>query len=185
MSTIILNEFLPLMVLSPVTILAFVYIPLNTVTSMYGMNIQQINGNGHRLGSFILTAIIALTITGLIWFLVWLLMSYSALQDSYFDRERHSETRSEHECGLEKRVPMFCWLLLHGHSRWLWASGAWWRLLTNSDSKMYEVNEDIKKWNAGGERGPTPNACQYIFGKIRLESPEVRQFTVDKPTDIC
>ena len=54
-------------VLLSVTILAFVYVPLNTVTSIYSMNIKQMNGSGQNLTSFVVTAILALFVTGSVW----------------------------------------------------------------------------------------------------------------------
>ena len=50
-----------------VTILAFIYVPINLATSVFGMNLQELNQNGQRFWSFIVTAIIALLITGFVW----------------------------------------------------------------------------------------------------------------------
>ena len=51
-----------------VTILAFIYVPINLATSVFGMNLQQLNQNGQNFWSFVVTAIVALLITGLVWF---------------------------------------------------------------------------------------------------------------------
>ncbi|KAL8887424.1 MAG: hypothetical protein Q9215_005002 [Flavoplaca cf. flavocitrina] len=51
------------------TILAFVYVPLNLASSIYGMNIQQLNGNGQSVWVFVVTAVIALFITAGTWYL--------------------------------------------------------------------------------------------------------------------
>lgn len=51
-----------------VTILAFVYVPINLATSIYGMNLQQLNHTGQNAWSFILTVLVSLFVTGLLWF---------------------------------------------------------------------------------------------------------------------
>ena len=51
-----------------VTILAFVYVPLNLATSIFGMNLQQLNQSGRSIWSFLVTAIVSLLVTGSIWF---------------------------------------------------------------------------------------------------------------------
>ena len=53
-----------------VTILAFVYVPLNLATSIFGMNLSELNGSGKRLWVFLATAIIAVLIAGTSWFLL-------------------------------------------------------------------------------------------------------------------
>lgn len=50
-----------------VTILAFIYVPINLATFIFGMNIQQLNGNGQNLWVFFTTAIIGLIVTGGSW----------------------------------------------------------------------------------------------------------------------
>lgn len=52
-----------------VTILAFVYVPLNLASSIYGMNIQQLNGSGQSVWVFVVTAVVALLITAGTWYL--------------------------------------------------------------------------------------------------------------------
>lgn len=56
--------------IAAVTILAFVYVPLNMATSIFGMNIQELNQSGHKVWMFVLTAVLALLVTAGGWFLV-------------------------------------------------------------------------------------------------------------------
>ena len=53
-----------------VTILAFVYVPLNLATSIFGMNLSELNGSGKNLWVFLTTAVVALVITATTWFLI-------------------------------------------------------------------------------------------------------------------
>lgn len=51
-----------------VTVLAFVYVPLNLATSIFGMNLQQLNNNGQQIWVFIITAVAAILVTAGLWF---------------------------------------------------------------------------------------------------------------------
>ena len=53
-----------------VTVLAFVYVPLNLATSIFGMNLSELNGSGKKLWVFLATAVIAVQIAGTSWFLL-------------------------------------------------------------------------------------------------------------------
>lgn len=48
-----------------VTVLAFIFIPISLASSIFGMNVQQINETGHSIFPFIYTSIVLLTISGL------------------------------------------------------------------------------------------------------------------------
>ena len=47
--------------------LAFVFIPINLASSVYGMNVQEINETGHSIWGFLVTASVLLTMSGLAW----------------------------------------------------------------------------------------------------------------------
>ena len=53
--------------LSIVTVLAFIFIPINTASSVYGMNVQEINETGHSIWTFFVTALVLLACSGLAW----------------------------------------------------------------------------------------------------------------------
>ena len=36
---------------------------------------------------------------------------------------------------------MLVWLQQHGHTGWMWESGAWWRLLINNSSRAWSPGE--------------------------------------------
>ena len=115
--------------LSIVTILAFVYVPLNLATSIFGMNIQELNGNGRNIWIFILTALIALLITGGFWFLIEVVNALPVWR-----QERSSSTKipgSGPSFSIGFRVIMIVWLVWTRHVRWLWTSGALYCILTN------------------------------------------------------
>jgi hypothetical protein len=48
-----------------VTVLAFIFIPISLASSIFGMNVQQMNETGHSIFPFIYTSIVMLTISGL------------------------------------------------------------------------------------------------------------------------
>ena len=55
--------------------LAFFFIPVSLATSIYGMNIQQINQTGHDMWVFVVTAITLLAVALLAWALSFLINS--------------------------------------------------------------------------------------------------------------
>jgi hypothetical protein len=48
-----------------VTVLAFIFIPISLASSIFGMNVQQVNGTGRGVWSFVYTSIVLLTISAL------------------------------------------------------------------------------------------------------------------------
>ena len=52
------------------TILAFFYIPLNLATSVFGMNLQQLNNSGTSVKVFLGIAVVLLFLTGLSWLIL-------------------------------------------------------------------------------------------------------------------
>ena len=98
---------------SIVTILAFVYVPLNLATSVFGMNLQQLNGSGKSMKAFLLTAIVALVITVTVWWLmeegrhyrIW--RTRIAGMDGN-DTDTYSKTAA---CTVLLRIRMLTWII--------------------------------------------------------------------------
>ena len=44
-----------------VTVLAFVFVPISLASSIFGMNVQQINHSSHSIWAFVVTAVVVLT----------------------------------------------------------------------------------------------------------------------------
>ena len=84
------------------------------------MNIEQLNGSGQRLSVFITTAVVTLAVTGGSWFLIEQVNSYRKWRkrrpDAPYDRET--------QFALVIRLAMLVFLISHGHSKWMWKSGA-------------------------------------------------------------
>jgi len=115
-----------------VTILDFVYVPLNLATSVFGMNLQQLNGNGRSLRDFVLTAILTLLVTGGAWLVSGAASSYKNWQKGRWKREKPLNRLQKPEYSIAERCAMVVWLLRQGHGSWMRRSGAWWRILQNS-----------------------------------------------------
>ena len=52
-----------------VTILAFIFVPISLASSIYGMNVQQINDTAHDMWNFVVLAISMLTVACIAWLL--------------------------------------------------------------------------------------------------------------------
>ena len=120
---------------SAVTVLAFVYVPLNLATSIFGMNLNELNGSGKRMWVFLCTAIIALLTTGALWYVLEEVNNYLRWQKE----TRYEDVKNDFTLG--QRIGMLVWLHQYGHTGWMWESGAWWRLLMNSGSRALTPSE--------------------------------------------
>ena len=127
-----------------VTVLAFVYVPLNLATSIFGMNLSELNGSGKELWVFLVTAIIAVLIAGTSWFLLEEGNNYRV-----WKMRRVPDTRTRFTVGA--RLAMLAWLWRKGHTKWAWKSDAWWRVLTDSASRLSEPEEASRL-----------TACEYV-----------------------
>ena len=76
---------------------------------------------------FLCTAIIALLTTGALWYVLEEVNNYL--------RWRKRTHYVENEFTLGQRTAMLVWLQQNGYTGWMWESGAWWRILFNSDSR--------------------------------------------------
>lgn len=95
------------------------------------MNIEQLNGNGQHVWVFILTAVVALTITGGSWFVIEQINSYRKWQRRSTDEQYDGNTHFS----LAVRLALIALLLSRGHTRWTFKSGAWWRLIIDHRSR--------------------------------------------------
>ena len=131
------------------TILAFFYVPLNLATSIYGMNLQQLNSNGRSIWVFLGTAAILLVATGVTWF------SIEGVQDA---RGWISEVREDRSIlayeypSMFKRLYLIWWLSRNGLFMWMIYTGAGLCLLTNSSRRFQSQsgfrNETIENLSA-------------------------------------
>ena len=110
------------------------------------MNIQQINSSGHNIGIFVITAILALLVTGASWFMSQKANEYEAWQHS---RGGCQSSKGPSEIGYTRKARLFMlvWLARNGHTMWAWRSRAWWRIATDSNSRLCKVNSNIYLWN--------------------------------------
>jgi hypothetical protein len=103
-------------------------VPLNLATSIFGMNLQQLNGSGKSLQAFIGTSFVALVITGGTWFFIEQLNGYRYWHSKRY--ERAQTVKSKFSVG--ERIAMIAWLFGNNELSWMWKSGAWWRIPINN-----------------------------------------------------
>lgn len=111
------------------------------------MNLQQLNGSGRSIATFIMTTILAVILTGACWFL---LSEVRNLQDwkgtIVDDRGNRLEKPIEEPAvkpqkwALSIRLTMLVWLVWNGRTKWMVRSGAAWCILTNSDERFSSKN---------------------------------------------
>ena len=162
-----------------VTILAFIYVPLNLATSIFGMNIQQLNGSGQQMWVFFTTAVAALLVTGGSWLFSRGLTTHKAMlwyKERTAAKKALNEERKSGEYGLLLRIAMLVWLVRNGHTLWMWRSGAWAAILTNNT----RMNFGINIWIRGSHEEPR-SACDYVstFSSLSKPSRHDRLFSLD------
>ncbi|KAL8802171.1 MAG: hypothetical protein Q9200_006679 [Gallowayella weberi] len=112
------------------TVLAFIYVPLNLATSIFGMNLQQLNASGQPLRVFLITAVLVLFVTGASWFSIDQFNDYIAW--GYNRPVRRSISDRHTDFSLAARIGMICWLVYHGHFSWMRKTGTWHLILRDS-----------------------------------------------------
>lgn len=132
------------------TILAFIYIPVTTVTSIYGMNIQQINGSGHSIWIFAVTSVAALLITGSVWY---------SMEESTNIKASRRYLDQIPKYSPAFRMYMVGWLVTNGHLSWMRKSKAWSEILKNSD-RGFEPTVRLAA-PSRSKYGPL-TACHYV-----------------------
>lgn len=156
------------------TILAFIYAPLNTATSIYGMNIQQINSSGHNIGVFIITAVVVLLTTAISWLTMEEINQTKAWhkENARTDRSKSDVLDHKNQSRIGVRIFMIGWLITHGHLTWAWKSKALSQILINSESpirltaKHYPVGVPIEQ----------ESACVYVAYYIGKWSSGTRHY---------
>lgn len=149
------------------TILAFIYVPLNLATSIFGMNIQQLNQSGQHIRVFVLTALIALLLTFFVWFGMAQLTAYVQWRDQYNAYDRYdSWPKRGKNYHFIIRVVILYMLLRRGHFSWTWISGAWIRILTNERAGFFSdfANSTSERVQEFCYRG---TACDYVCSNIK------------------
>ena len=123
------------------------------------MNIEQLNGNGQQVWVFILTAVVALTITGGTWFVIEQINSYRKWQRRSTEEQYDGNTHFS----LAARLAMIVLLLSKGHTGWMFGSGAWWRVIIDHRSR-YIAEYD--------HRNGSLTAGEYVSRYIRTGAYE-------------
>ena len=149
--------------------------PLNLATSIFGMNIQQLNGNGQHLWVFITTAVIALIITAGSWLSADGLAKGKAVawyRKHTAAKRPNKEAEDEREYGLLRRMAMLLWLVRNGHKAWMWHSGAWIAILVNSKARGRLCLCDGLPTSGKQWEGLEMPACKYVSLCSKLEKED-------------
>lgn len=119
-----------------VTILAFIFVPLSLATSIFGMNLQELNESGQPTWVFLATAGLILWIAFCIWGIFYQWMKYIHAPRWGAANWRLEQTKEAKDCEEEANISLYVrlkfllWLLCHGHIIWCWRSGIIFSLLT-------------------------------------------------------
>ena len=186
--------------LSTVTILAFIFIPISLATSIFGMNIQELNAEGQPIWVFLVTTAAILSTALWVWGILYQWNRYIHAPRASLVWDNHNFGPRDDEAELDisqwKRFELLLWLLLHGHVVWCWRSGMIFSLLTSGKLAFIPTCQhdelkltcrcpkDIHLHESGWlsyERHETythsPHApCTYIYAHRKLPSKKAFSF---------
>lgn len=117
------------------------------------MNLQQLNGSGQTVKHFVVTALVALIITGGTWYVAEVLNVYRTW---YRRRREDGSLRRKGQpfpvprYSLAERILMITWLLRDHHGPWMWRTGAFSKVLFNSEKPMSSHYSTVERMSAGG-----------------------------------
>ena len=112
------------------------------------MNLQQLNAEGQPLRTFIITAILAMALTGLVWMSVvqansvrrWLRTGEMVETSEPSKSVRLRVWRPKYTIAV--RLAMLCYLVRHRQTKWMFRSRIWFHILRNSGQKGLHPNPD-------------------------------------------
>ncbi|KAL8851794.1 MAG: hypothetical protein Q9221_003308 [Calogaya cf. arnoldii] len=147
-----------------ITILAFIYVPLTLTTSIYGMNLQQLNGSGQTVWVFVVTAVIALLITAGTWYVSETANSYRGWhrrRAEYWDRVMINLNVKQPDFNVAERAAMIVWLLNNQYFLWMRSTGAWWKIVLNSSRPFTDGD--------GGRRSAGELVSRASLGQLAID----------------
>ena len=109
------------------------------------MNLQQLNGSGRSLADFVLTALLALIITGGAWYVIEVLNEYRKWQEDRNQQWSRKEPSFNHS--VAERIGMIVWLLRSGHWSWMRETGAWWRIFFNNGRPLKRYSGALTEYS--------------------------------------
>ncbi|KAI0182622.1 hypothetical protein EV127DRAFT_487922 [Xylaria flabelliformis] len=104
-----------------ITVLAIFFVPISLSTSVFGMNIYELNENGQPIWVFILTTILIVAATMILWGFMYQFQKYNSQPKDIRKEGKNWWTRSA----------TLCQLVFQGHITWAWKSGILVSLLTD------------------------------------------------------
>ena len=145
------------------TVLAFFYIPLNLATSVFGMNLQQLNGSGTAIGAFLGTAAVLLFVTGMTW------LVFQGVQDALIVFRPSAVDIlpvPRRKPNIFLRLGLIWLLCRNGLCVWTIRTGAGWCLLTNSSKGFYSKSRAFSDRNGLAASQFVIDIAPYIRGWI-------------------
>ncbi|KIW14502.1 hypothetical protein PV08_07286 [Exophiala spinifera] len=115
-----------------VTVLGFIFVPINLATSIFGMNIQELNYTGQRLWVFLVTTFAMVALVLFSWMASRKLLK---MRDDYYDTQRNTGWEPEME-SWATRLASIWWLLKKGRAIWMLRSKAFLALVTDGRVAM-------------------------------------------------
>ena len=150
----------PLTICLLVTILAFFYIPFNTVTSIYSMNIQEINDVGHPIWLFSVTAVCVVFLSVMSWILTLQfqeIKNYRKWRKSRKGWRNANPPRCKHSVGVHVLLIVYLLKDTTAPAIWILRSGVLVNALLSSNESPGDGYNDT-----GYRQCSQMSACKFI-----------------------
>ncbi|KAI1173638.1 hypothetical protein F4777DRAFT_557102 [Nemania sp. FL0916] len=136
-----------------ITVLAIFFVPISLSTSIFGMNIHELNASGQSLWVFIVTTVAIVAVTMIAWGFLYQVQKYESLLKASNSRvSEHRHWRS--------RLLRLLFLVSRGHTIWAWKSGILFSLFT--DGRVRFLRSCDRELGRDGVHNPQ-NPCSYIM----------------------
>ncbi|KAL9052298.1 MAG: hypothetical protein Q9162_005500 [Coniocarpon cinnabarinum] len=158
------------------TFLAFIFVPFSIVTSVFGMNIQELNGSGQRIWVFVLTAIVCL---------LGLLSTYGIAMTLNVASTNYRQRSLEHKVHIDyilkndahgASFPKLLFNLIRKHGvKVIYRKGLSLGLLSRGRFDPVAVRQ-AAEWNVDKANSPLPGRLwqewKYFLGLAKLHEKE-------------
>ena len=146
--------------------LAFIYVPLNLATSIFGMNIKQFGQRGPNIWIFVVTTAVAVVLTLLTWATVDFHRRYHEWKAQYSLSKEHPKSLLEggEEYTISKILVLFFYVV-RNHTLWAWRSNAGKAILIDGQcgEQYYHNDFHLEKRPDGEPPDPRNLVCDYVY----------------------
>lgn len=153
-----------------VTVLAIFFVPISLSTSIFGMNINELNQSGQSLWVFIVSTLVILAATMMIWGLMYQFQKYNSLPKKTYSHESKP---------WHTRLSCLLQIIFRGHIIWVWKSGVLISLFTNGRVAFLRSCASCTLRDPIGYCHDAHKPCGYIESHLGIKRYDFKCSTIE------